>query len=155
MNPIKKTPYVWVIIILDIISIILGGLALLAILGGGAALVALGGASIFSGAAGIVMIIGLVITLVSVVLQIVYLVKLIKMRGDLVKWTHIVFGLSVLGSLVGIISSSMSNTSIVGSIVGLVITGAVWFTFAVHLKKVLAGGAVAPAAPVTPAAPMQ
>lgn len=90
-------------------------------------------------------IVTLVSTVILLALSVNFLFRLYKVTPDLIKWTHITFGLVILLDVFSIliadpISSSSGLFEVPAlldpvSLIRLGLTVAIWVTFAMHLKK--------------------
>lgn len=137
MKP-KKTWYVSTVIILNILSIVMsavGFFVLYKTLTNGYVLMALslGGGGILTNT----VLTLLILSILNVILQVVYLVKLFRMSKGLISWTHVVFGLNVGISITSITSSFIKTASVdIAHIVFMFVLIFIWLTFVKHLKNI-------------------
>lgn len=142
----KKTVYVWIILILSAIGIVFGLLSFINSLINIKTLITPAFLS-----SPIMNIGNFVLQTAGTVLLFIFFIKLYNLSKDLIKWTHIVFGYSVLGLFSSIFiimglfkipmilllkSLKFMNPIIIILFIAIIlIIGIIWFTFVRHLKK--------------------
>lgn len=124
----------WSVIVVEILNIIFG--ACMYVIGNSIANSF--GHAAFDGFVGIVV----ELYLVSLVLGLVYTIKLSKVKADIVKWTHIVFGFNVVIACMAMVSQLLAHQVVFGWIIGLVVLVLFWWLFCVHLTKAIAEGRI-------------
>ena len=129
----KKTGFVWFMIILTIIGTLLGILSTIAEYTGSTPISYTGDPTLG--------IIGIILNVITFIISIVYVVKLYKMTPDSIKWTNITFIsyiIVLLFSIIGIaINTGDISTGIISNLPVLVIEVALWVLFYKHLRKIM------------------
>ena len=131
----KKTVFVWILIVLLAISIIFG------LINAAVKLIDVQNLlkpSLLSNPA--VNLIGLVLSIVVLIIEIIYYAKLYNVRPDVIRWTHIAFGVSVASTLLQFILSFMTVGLLALFVsplipVVLLITVGMWIGITLHLKR--------------------
>ena len=132
MNFIKKTVWIWIIVIWFIISV---ASQIFALIG-----VSTVGISLYYGTYNILNVIAVTSLVIDIIISIIFVYHLLKLKNVLL-WTDIALGYAIVrivySIFAGVVSSKGTTTV---NIVELVIILIVWFFFRKHLKKVLYSG---------------
>jgi hypothetical protein len=125
---VKKSPFAWIVIALLCLSILIEVLA--------AASLALNLPLSYYGTTSSLNALAAVALALDFVLSGVYLYKLFVFGSDVLPWTHIYFGYSVLRLTFAIFAAfaSHKNTAY-ANIIELIIVCVVWMLFYLHLKR--------------------
>jgi uncharacterized membrane protein YfcA len=128
----KKTVWIWIIVILFIISV---ASQIFALIG-----VSTVGISLYYGTYNILNVIAVTSLVIDIIISIIFVYHLLKLKNVLL-WTDIALGYAIVrivySIFAGVVSSKGTTTV---NIVELVIILIVWFFFRKHLKKVLYSG---------------
>ncbi|MCX5696667.1 MAG: hypothetical protein NTU54_01630 [Candidatus Omnitrophica bacterium] len=126
----KKTIYVWLIIVFFILSVAIELLALTSL--------PLRGLRSYYGNHAVLNIIAVVLLLLDIAISLFYLYKLFLLKKDVVLWTDIILGYAVLRGIFTIIADVISSkgTAVANSI-EIIIILIIWKLFRKHLKKIL------------------
>ena len=125
----KKTIYIWVIIVLISISVLT---ELLSIAG-----LTVTGLSSYYGSNVILNYIAVISLVLDIIISLVFLYNLVTLKKDVLLWTNIAFGYTVLRLLFAIFADvvSIKGTALANSI-EIVIILVIWSLFYKHLKKI-------------------
>ena len=130
----KRTGFVWFMIVITAFGVILGVLSTIAEYTG------LEGATSYTGNP-ILGVVGTILNVISFVISIIYISKLYKMALDSIKWTNITFisyVVVVAFSLIGIaINTGDLVAGIISNVPILIIEIVLWILFYLHLKKTI------------------
>jgi len=126
----KKTTFVWIIIILFFISILS---ELLSLVGLG-----LVGLSSYYGSYDVLNIIAVISLILDIVISSIFVYKLYCQKRDAILWTNITFGYAVLRLVFAMIADIVSNKgTIVGNGIEIIIIIILWLSFCKHLRKLI------------------
>ena len=142
----KKTPYVWVIIVITSLFVLGGIFSIVSSINQITSPVEVEEGSLDLNQNSTALFITLALTIIGVIINILFIIFLAKMNTSALMWTNIAFGYDILSDItnivVGILFPSLVGglMAFFGTILFIIfvpITIAFWVTFYIHLKKVM------------------
>lgn len=120
----KKTIYIWVLIVLEIINIPIILLSLFADL-------YIGNPTLGK--------IGMLLNMIALIITLIWLHRAFLLKKDLIRWTNINFGFGILlllfSSLSIYLNTGNIESALLGNVILMIITLIIWITFVMHIKK--------------------
>ena len=146
-NNFKKTPYVWIIIVITSLFVLSGIFSVISSIGQITNPAEIEEDSIDFNLDTTPLLITLALNVIGVIINILFIISLAKMNISALKWTHIAFGYDILSDIIGIIVVGFLFPGLAGGIMALLgvfvfiifvpVTIIFWVTFYIHLKKIM------------------
>lgn len=129
----KKTGFVWFMIVITFLGTLIGIVSTLAEYTGSTTISYTGDPTLG--------VIGTILNIITIVISIIYVLKLTKMATDSIRWTNITFIsyiVVILFSIIGItINTGDINAGIAINLPTLILEVVLWILFYKHLKKIM------------------